>query len=278
MEFYNRDNKQWIKTASKLSYCHIQPNNFLRMKVKYAVQIFSNRVAAGMCTQMSSGFLPSKTIGTIDLIVHFDKLFDMLNSSSLVTPKEHAKIFTGSKKQIEFLEEMSHFIKSIKVIKENGSNVKCLDCWQITIKSTIELWKILKDLNFPYLRMRRVNQDCLENFFGSVRQQSGNSLNPTPIQFSRAFKKLFSLRYFKHSDTQNCAEDKDEMLNILQTSCNNEPISEFVPSPTNKVILDIPVHDYYSMDLPEENAFKYVCGYLIKNVQKYIRVMCVSSM
>lgn len=130
VEFYNRDSKQWIKTAPKLSYCHIQPNNFVRMKVKYAVQIFSNRVAAGMCAQMSSGFLPSKAIGTIDLIDHFDKLFDMLNSSSLVTPKEHVKVFTRSKKQIEFLEEMSHFIKSIKVVKENDSNVKvkCLDC------------------------------------------------------------------------------------------------------------------------------------------------------
>jgi len=108
-------------------------------------------------------------------------------------------------------------MKSIKVVKENGSNVKvkCLDCWQITIKSTIELWKILKNLNFPYLRTRQLNQDCLENFFGSVRQD-GNSVNPTPIQFSRAFKKLFNSKYFKHSDTQNCAEDKDEMLNILQ--------------------------------------------------------------
>jgi len=45
---------------------------------------------------------------------------------------------------------------------------------------------------------------------------------------------------------------------------NRISVSEFVPSPTNKVILDIPVHDYRSMDLPEENAFKYVCGYLIK--------------
>jgi len=65
VEFYNRDNKQWIKAAPKLSICHIEPNNFSRMNVKYAVQVFSNHVAAGMCTQMSSGFLPNESIGTI---------------------------------------------------------------------------------------------------------------------------------------------------------------------------------------------------------------------
>jgi len=37
VEFYKRDRKQWIKTTPKLSNSHIQPNNFLRIKVKYAV-------------------------------------------------------------------------------------------------------------------------------------------------------------------------------------------------------------------------------------------------
>lgn len=62
------------------------------MKVKYAVQIFSNHVAVGMCTQMSSSFLTTEAVGTIDLIDHFDKLFDILNSLSPVTSKEYGKV------------------------------------------------------------------------------------------------------------------------------------------------------------------------------------------
>lgn len=92
VEFYNRDNRQWIKAAPKLFSYHIEPNNFARMKVKYAVQVFSNHVAADMYMQMSSGFLPSEAIGTIDVIDHFDK-FDILNSSSVVNPKEYGKVF-----------------------------------------------------------------------------------------------------------------------------------------------------------------------------------------
>jgi hypothetical protein len=140
VDFYKRDSKQWIKTAPKLSNYHIEPSNFLKIKVKYAVQIFSNRVAAGICTQLSSGFLPTEAVGTIDVIDHFDKLFDILNSSSVINPKEYGKVFTGSNKQMQFLEEMLSFVKCIKVINENGScvNVKCFKCWQITIESVIQ--------------------------------------------------------------------------------------------------------------------------------------------
>lgn len=66
---------------------------------------------------------------------------------------------------------MLNFLKSIKVVKDNGSNVKvkCFECWQtITIKSIIEFWKILKNYNFSYIRTRRLNQDCIDIFFGSV--------------------------------------------------------------------------------------------------------------
>jgi len=234
------------------------------MKVKYAVQIFSNRVAAGMCTQMSYGYFVSEAVGTIDFIEKMDKLFDILNSSSLNNPKEYGKVFTGSDKQKQFLEQMLCIFKYITVINTNGSRVKvkCFECWQITIKSIIQLWDKLKLLNFSYLRTRRINQDCVENFFGTIRQQGGNSLNPTPIQFARAFKKLFSIKFLQHSEAQNCAQDNDQMLNLIRKPYLNECTS-FIPSSLHK-ILHIPNHDYYTMDLPEENAFTYVCGFLLK--------------
>jgi len=65
---------------------------------------------------------------------------------------------------------------------------------QITIKSMMPLWKKLKCHNFPYIQTGRINQDCVENFSGCIRQQGGNCLNPTPIQFLRTFKKLFNMK------------------------------------------------------------------------------------
>ena len=58
---------------------------------------------------------------------------------------------------------------------------------------------------------RRLNQDLLENFFGSIRQQWGNSDNPTPLQFTRAFRKLFH-DYSLVLSSGNCTEDLDAIL------------------------------------------------------------------
>ncbi|KYN12075.1 hypothetical protein ALC57_15766 [Trachymyrmex cornetzi] len=142
VEFYNRDNKQWIKTAPKLSKNHIEPTSFQKMKVKYAVQIFSNRLAAGMCTQMSYGFLSTEAVGTIEFIDNFDKLFDILNSSSINSPKEYGKVFTGNEKLIQFLEQMIYFMKTIKVINKNNVRVK-VNCFIRAFKKLFSM-KVLQ--------------------------------------------------------------------------------------------------------------------------------------
>ena len=91
----------------------------------------------------------------------------VLNSYNVNNPKEYGKVFIGSDKQMQFLQNMLNFLKSIKVIIDNNKYVKlkCFNCWQITIKSTIQLWTILKNYNLLYLRTRRLNQDSVENFF-----------------------------------------------------------------------------------------------------------------
>lgn len=76
------------------------------------------------------------------------------------------------------------------------------------------LWYALnpsKDLNYV-LYTRCLNQDCLENVFCYFRQQNGNNLYPTPIEFSRSFKKEFCANYFKHPPNANCIEDLNVIL------------------------------------------------------------------
>lgn len=59
---------------------------------------------------------------------------------------------------------------------------------------------------------RHLNQDCLENYFGKIRNTCGNARNPTAIQFSRAFKNLFALKYFEDNEGSNCLEDASDIL------------------------------------------------------------------
>lgn len=62
------------------------------------------------------------------------------------------------------------------------------------------------------------------------------------------------MKFLQHSENQNCAQDNDQMLTFIKkASCANHTPNFTTSLPWK--ILDIPSHDYYSMDLPEKNAF-----------------------
>jgi hypothetical protein len=99
---------------------------------------------------------------------------------------------------------------------------------------------------FTFLFTRRLNQDVLEIFFGAIRQQNGNCVNPTAIQFQRSFKKLLCVKLF-HPGTENCESDTDSML--LKLNDINENVTEeaaTIPLPYNEAIIDC---DYQTSDI-----------------------------
>lgn len=263
--FYNKDKQQNLRLAKNLTDAHLFPNGFQKMKVKLAVQIFSHTVASSLFTYVSLNALDSSAIGTAEFLEKCNNVFDILNSSSKISDNFYGRAWIGSEKQHEILNDFLQLIKSVSVKnKENKditSTIKCFQGFVLTINSFLQLWSYLKIQSFSFVLTRRLNQDCLENFFGSIRQQGGNSYNPTPIQFTRAFKKLLCLSYFQHSSGSNCAEEFNAILSkfnngsdLLNLDINQNTISK------NIVVNCID----YRENLPGKNALQYVCGYLIK--------------
>ena len=82
------------------------------------------------------------------------------------------------------------------------------------MKANLLVWEMLcEEGTASFLVTRQMNQDPLENFFGAIRQQGGNSDNPTPIQFKSAYKKLFHANILTVS-SGNCEEDVDNPFQI----------------------------------------------------------------
>ena len=182
-------------------------------------------VSAAVSTYLSLGQLPSSACGTAELISKLDKTFDCLNSPSIKSPKVYRRAITSDSPHLKFLQEMLKLIPKIKVIhketkKDATATLKCLNALQVTIDAIMELWDNLTGGSLSYLCTRRLNQDPLENFFGSIRQQGGNSDNPTPIQFCRAYRKLFHRNLLQQS-AGNCTADLDDIL-VSSTSCSDE--------------------------------------------------------
>jgi hypothetical protein len=270
---YEKDKSLPIRAAPKLTEKHIHPNNFCKMKVKLATQVLSHTVAASICTYVSVGALPSSAMGTAELLLKFDSLFDCVNSSTLHSAKKFKCALNDNSPHISFFKEAISFLKGLKVLDSDGKEVtnriKCLKGWLLTINAILLIWEHLKvSHEFKFLLTRRLNTDPIENFFGSIRQQGGNSDNPTPVQFTRAFRKLF-FSSFLNSSAGNCDDDLDTLL--AQCTGKKRKLAKvpiLVAPPPQPNTLDIGPMDYkensVSSSLARENAIAYVSGYLLK--------------
>ena len=151
--------------------------------------------------------------------------------------------------------------------------MKCLNALQVTISGILQLWNNLHEASLLFLCTRRLNQDPLENFFGAIRQQEGNSDNPTPIQFCRAYRKLFYKTLLQQS-SGNCTEE------IAQAGSDRKATSESISDVEPFVMEE---SDFRELNIAENpvgaNAITYVAGYLItKCLKKHECNTCASSL
>ncbi len=134
------------------------------------------------------------------------------------------------------------------------------------------LWSELRSAHsFKFLLTRHLNQDPLENFFGTVRQQGSNSDSPTPSQFCTALKKLF-YDNFLVSSAGNCNTDFNSMLVGAPSRNVLSSLSKTIPK-----AVEIDVNDYRSCSVQNSligtNAVAYVAGYLLKKyLLKHVKI------
>ncbi|XP_032670475.1 uncharacterized protein LOC116843811 isoform X2 [Odontomachus brunneus] len=273
--FFRSDNQMRLPLVPKLSVAHLEPNKYQKTETKYAVQVFSSTLAAGLSAYTVSGGFPLKAIGTVELLRNFDQLFDILNSSTPTksNSKDFSQAFTGSTHEMCFLQRMLDFLKSIRVIDKNSGCVKstgCFNRWQITINAVMQLWSVLRDHQLPFLRTRQLNQECVERIFRSIRRQSGNRVLPTPILFTRAFKNLVSKHLLEHSCNEDLAGKARRMLKRIATSSpstlsSSSRTSQQTLAPAIQIALYVTSTNYRNIDPrpPEKVALKHVCEYLL---------------
>ena len=182
-------------------------------------------------------------------------------------PGLHRRTVTKNSIHHQFFKEMIEFIQFIKVInpatqEDDTNNLKCLDSFCITINGVQSLWEMLSPENFQFLLTRRLNQDPLENFFGSIRQPGGNADNATPLQFTRTFKKLFYDNFLITISTGNCTADFDSIPKSKKTSSSKK-----ILEPPDQGSIEVDVTDFKTC-LEENaigmNAIAYIAGYLLK--------------
>lgn len=213
-ELYAIDSVQHYRVTPRLTKTHIEAKGLTSMRVKFAAQVLSHSVAAGLSLLVATKHLPSEAIYTADFVAQMDELFDSFNSRSLSDIKELRAAVCANSIHIEMWQQKCIWIQSWHFIKSDNKRITpaCKKGWIITINAVIQLWKYLCDEGQKYLFTNRLNQDCLENTFSSVRRNGGFRNNPDCMLFQFSIHAVISHNLIKSSRLTNCEDDGADVL------------------------------------------------------------------
>lgn len=273
-----------LRLLPKLTREHVDPEKIKKMKVKIAAQIFSHSMAVAADNLVARGEVPSECKNIIPFVLLIDNLFDSLNASSFSAPcgkKYRAAVKRNSphhviwQKSLELLKSIQFMVK-----KSDGTtfakSIPTVNNFIKTVEGFKSLWKLLSTkYGLDSMLTRNINQDPLENFFGSIRSLGARYVAPNCVGFEGAFKTLLLNNLSSnHSVNSNCEEDENKCLQSVSFLLQNK-INDTAPSQSHNIVIDQPLNvigNNVSTDDSGADQRIYVCGWaLTKCLQNVIK-------
>ena len=194
---YYRDQEVAIQHLPKITLDHIKLSSFGKMKVNYAIQVFSKSMANALRYFNPNGEADelAKFIGMVN------DFFDMANVRSI---KEHVhKRNPNLKPYKDPHDERLTWMKDVFLAYLDQWKITVTDRpgfskeekqmmfissqtyegYHITINSLVNIVQFLLNEGFLYVLTERFMQDVLEEYFGYQRARGRRSDNPTAQEF-----------------------------------------------------------------------------------------------
>ena len=188
--FYLQDCKTGVRVAPKLRKRHMKLPSFKTMHVRTACQTLSQSVAKGIKLYIALGFLPTEASFTAEFCERFDNLFNCFNSSSRYSTRPFNNAITKDSSHWQYLDEVKLYLEQLKPASRDS--LTCIDGWLSNINA---LKMLMESLNFDYLIMNRLNQDCIENMFFSNKADRRHMRQPRTSSLQISFTKCNGRQY-----------------------------------------------------------------------------------
>ncbi|KAF0734603.1 Transposable element P transposase [Aphis craccivora] len=142
--------------------------------------------------------------------------------------KNHIKLNNLTKMKVKYasqvlkeaLEWLNYWETNLKkyIIKDDEFLTKqTADGLRITIKSTLDLiYYLLNECIFSYVLTYKMNQNCLEKFFGIIRQVAGPNDHPSTPTYLQLYRILSVYSLIKPPKTGNCTILEENKSSIRQ--------------------------------------------------------------
>lgn len=193
-KLYAEDSKNVFQVCFKLTKSHINPNNFEKLSVKLATQVFSANVAAGVFNAIASNCYETEAdkkiaTSTATFLCKMNCLFDHLNTSN----------FNSNNPNRQPISSYSETLQSIKTAREwislweaTGKMKKpyCFSGLLQTLLGIELIWDAFGN-DQQFLLVAHLNTDVAENLFSMARSNRGSyERNPSAYRFVRNLKQI----------------------------------------------------------------------------------------
>ncbi|XP_018397725.1 PREDICTED: uncharacterized protein LOC108775768 [Cyphomyrmex costatus] len=204
---------------------HVIVSKIKKMKVKCAAQIFSARLSAYIeynskikgefiDSQIGPLQIPNKAgYDTAVVLNLFNKVFDSVNAHTLYPETPLRVAVTKNSNHHDFWPYAIKFLSNMRYVDPKTKQpVKCIPSlknWIFTLRGFQSIWKTVNNAGIQFLKTRNINQDPLENFFGSNCENKNDG------------DLLFTLKNFvknasQVNNTDQVEEDSVESFQISQ--------------------------------------------------------------
>ena len=249
-----------------------------RQRVRSAAQLLSNTVAQAMI--FGKPLSDRAAQARRKAILTINNWFDTVNSCQKHDfPKLSSGFGIEAGAQFRALGEMETLMNDFQIYTKPNKEGKIFPSgkssfmfWHgiiVHIKSTRALYQdMVVNGPFDYLLMRRVNQDCLENYFSRFRSIGGDNSHPTPVAGMKRVRNLMLIKgayivvqnpavQLEKSENgereMNCAE-QDLLFSSSSNVIVQEPAVELMPDENFFMSSQLVTEDYQVNFIAEKGS------------------------
>ena len=227
---YKIDSSNDIRILPKITESHVIEEKMKKMKVSHATQVFSYSMAGAITIMAQNNItditgtykMESKASRTAKILNFFDSLFDSLNGDSVKPPigKSLRGTVSRNSPHLSFWKDCIRQLGNMSFRAANSqqrSVPSSLKNFIRTVEGFIDIRDILFSHSIDFFSPKSLNQDCLENFFGQIRQHGIRANNLNATQFEESYRSLLIQHISgSHSISANCEETFNNSLLQLQ--------------------------------------------------------------
>jgi len=286
-ELVNLQNQSLLHAATKIRTRHIQYFKE-KMKVKLAVQIFSNSVCDALifCNEDLKLAQFQGCEATIEFSRRVNNIFDILNSRNLLSKSPYSKAIDSKTIAyiFSYISESIEYLKNIQYRNKNGVLQPIITSIRKTgflglITSLTSLrnlaTEIIETKQLQFILSYKFSQDHIEMLFSAIRAKGGFNNNPTVAQFEAAYKSIIVHAEVKSPSSTNCmALDDTSILRVSSTQSKTEnsqsELLDLLCSAGTDIEEDDEIITLYQHGEFIDDIVSYIAGFVVRKMNKVI--------